>query len=136
MTCMNQTSDSHNNKPANRLPSSFAAAWSGLAHTMRTQRNMRIHMAVALMVAGLGGVLRIASWEWCTLVLTVSGVVCLELMNTALEATVDLVTLESRPLARSAKDAAAAAVLVMAGASVVIGLVIFLPRMILLMGGR
>ena len=66
--------------------------------------------------------------------LAIAAVLCVELLNTALEAAVDLITPDPHPLARTAKDVAAAAVLVMAIASVILGLVIFLPRMLLLVG--
>jgi len=127
---MNATGDSHNNKQTRDLRDSFAAAWSGLARTIRTQRNMRVHLIVAATVTGIGGMLQISAGEWCALVLTITGVMCLELMNTALEATVDLVTSETHPLARIAKDAAAAAVLLMSAGSVMIGLLIFVPRLL------
>jgi undecaprenol kinase len=95
---------------------------------------MRVHLFAALTVLAIGIVFQISAWEWCTLAITIAGVVSLELMNTALETAVNLVTLEAHPLARAAKDTAAAAVLVMAMASVIIGLVIFLPRVLHLVG--
>ncbi len=131
---MSQTTDSRNNIPANGLLRSFSAAWSGLVNAVRTQRNMRVHLIVALTVAAVGVAFQISAGEWCMLAITIAGVLSLELINTALEATVDLVTREAHSLARTAKDAAAAAVLVMAVASVIIGLFIFLPRIILIVG--
>jgi diacylglycerol kinase len=131
---MSQPQNSRNRVRVNTLWSSFSAAWCGLVTATRTQRNMRVHLALALAAGGLGELFRISSWEWCTLVLVIAAVLCLELLNTALEAAVDLISPEPHPLARTAKDAAAAAVLVMASASVILGLVIFLPRMLALVG--
>ena len=131
---MNQPQMSHKRIRANTLRSSFLAAWCGLVSATQTQRNMRVHLLCAFAAAGLGAMFRISSWEWCSLVLVIAAVLSVELLNTALEATVDLLAPDLHPLARTAKDAAAAAVLVIAIASVILGLVIFLPRMLLLVG--
>jgi undecaprenol kinase len=131
---MSKTTDSRNNSRTHELLRSLAAAWTGLASAVRTQRNVRVHLIAALTVLAIGIVFQISTSEWCTLAITIAGVVSLELMNTALETAVNLVTLEAHPLARTAKDTAAAAVLVMAMASVIIGLVIFLPRVLHVVG--
>lgn len=131
---MRQANSEHNPSPANTLGSSFAAAWTGLRDATKTQRNLRIHLMCALAAAAAGGFLRVSPMEWCILVLTVAAVLCLELLNTALEAAVDLMSPATHPLARTAKDTAAASVLVMAGASVVIGVVLFVPRLLPFLG--
>lgn len=66
--------------------------------------------------------------EWSIVVLLIGGMLALEMMNAAIERVVDLVTLENHPLAKHAKDLAAGAVLVYAISSVVIGLIIFVPK--------
>ena len=71
--------------------------------------------------------------EWCILVLVIGMVIALEMVNTALERCVDLVTKDYKELAKNAKDVAAGAVLVMSMFSVVIGILIFLPKIIILM---
>lgn len=119
--------------PSKGLVRSFAAAWAGLAHAVRTQRNMRIHLGVVVVVAVAASVLRISRWEACVLALTATLVLVLELLNTSLEAAIDLYCPEHHPLARIAKDTAAAAVLVAAGASVMIGLVVFVPHLLALL---
>lgn len=115
-----------------RLLRSFAAAWAGLAHAVRTQRNMRIHMGFAIAVAAAAAILRVSRWEACLLTIVVALVLALELLNTALEAAIDLCSPQRQPLARIAKDTAAAAVLVAAGASVMIGVVVFVPHLLAL----
>jgi diacylglycerol kinase len=126
----------HNDEPASvhskRLVRSFAAAWAGLAHAVRTQRNMRIHLGVVVAVAAAACACRVSRWEACVLALTATLVLVLELLNTSLEAAIDLYSPERHPLARIAKDTAAAAVLVAAGASVIIGMIVFLPHLLAL----
>jgi diacylglycerol kinase len=81
------------------------------------------------MVVGLGTFLGLATAEWFAILLCITLVIALELVKTAVEACVDLVTRETHPLARTAKDVAAGAVLVGVVGSVLIGAVIFVPRL-------
>lgn len=81
------------------------------------------------MVVGLGTFLGLGTAEWIAILLCITLVITLELVNTAVEACVDLVTRETHPLARTAKDVAAGAVLVGIVGSVLIGAVIFVPRL-------
>ncbi len=81
------------------------------------------------MVVGLGTFLGLGTAEWITVVLCTTLVIALELVNTAVDACVDLVTREMHPLARTAKDVAAGAVLVGAVGSILIGVIIFAPRL-------
>ena len=85
-------------------------------------------MLFTILVAVMCFLLKVDSTELCILVLIIGAVWSAEAMNSALERVVDLVTLEKKPLAKAAKDLAAGSVLIMAMASVVIGLVIFLPK--------
>ncbi len=116
------------------LLSSFRAAFAGLGSVVRTQRNMAIHLGVATLVVVAGAVLGFALWEWAILFLTIALVLVAETFNTALESLVDLASPEKRPLARRTKDLAAAAVLLAALFSVVIGGILFLPRLWMLLG--
>ncbi|MGH2411630.1 MAG: diacylglycerol kinase family protein, partial [Chloroflexota bacterium] len=77
----------------------------------RTQRNMRIHVGAAAAVLALAGVLRVARVELAVLLLCILAVLTLEMLNTVVEAVVDLATEEYHPLAKIAKDVAAGAVL-------------------------
>ena len=81
----------------------------------------------------MGFLLKIKTAEWCILVLTIASVWGAEAMNAALERNVDLVTEEWKPLAKKAKDLAAGAVLIYAIGSVIIGIIIFLPKLISLL---
>jgi diacylglycerol kinase len=106
---------------------SFAHAFAGLVYALRTQRNARIHAAAAIVVGALAGWLRVSTIELGVLALTVGLVFAGELFNTALEATVDLLSPEYHAQAKVAKDVAAGAVLVLSLAAVVVGLAILGP---------
>lgn len=110
------------------MADSFFYAGRGLIDTLASQRNMKIHLLASIAVIAAGLYFRISSLEWVMLILTIGLVMTLEIINTAIECAVDLITRERQPLARKAKDAAAGAVLLAAGLSVIIGLIIFTPR--------
>jgi diacylglycerol kinase (ATP) len=110
----------------NRLHS-FHYAFAGWWYVLRTQRNAWIHALVTLVVVLLALWLRLPRWDWAILILTFMAVWMAEFMNTALEAVVDLAMPDIHPLAKMAKDVAAAAVLVGAIGAVVIGLLILGP---------
>jgi diacylglycerol kinase len=110
------------------LLDSFRHAFSGLATALRSQRNVRIHALVSLAVVGLGLWLRLTLAEWALLALAIGLVWITELLNTAIEAAIDLTSPDPHPLARISKDAAAAAVLVAALTAVVIGGLMLVPR--------
>ncbi|HEY5916181.1 MAG TPA: diacylglycerol kinase family protein [Chryseolinea sp.] len=95
--------------------------WSGIAD----QRNLKFQLGVAIVVIGAGFYLTITAIEWCIILLCIAMVIGLELVNTALENLVDLVTLERKPLAGKIKDIAAGAVLIVSILSVIIGVIIF-----------
>jgi diacylglycerol kinase len=115
---------------AHTLWSSFGFAFAGLRYCFRTQRNFRIHLAIAL-VAAVGGIFLGLSWvEWAMFAVTVTLVLSAEMVNTMMEALVDLVTAEYHPLARVAKDVAAGIVLLTAIGAVAVGLAIFLPKLL------
>ena len=109
------------------LLTSFRHAFSGVWYVLRTQRNARIHLTVALVVIALGLWLGLSYAEWAIIVLTIGLVLAAESFNTVAEAAVDLATAERHPLAKIAKDVAAGAVLLMAITAVVVGLLILGP---------
>jgi len=109
---------------------SFGHAFEGVAYILRTQRNARIEIAVGIAAVALAAWLGITAVEWAVLVLTIVIVLALEWMNTALELAVSLASPEPHPLAKAAKDVAAACVLLGAVASIVVGLVLFTPRLL------
>lgn len=114
---------------ARNFVQSLSFALTGLLHAVRGQPNLRIHVIVATLAVITGFVLRISRVEWAVIALLVAMVIALELLNTAIEAVVDLASPTFHPLAKAAKDTAAAAILVAALGSVVTGLLIFLPRL-------
>lgn len=110
----------------------FGYAFSGLWYTLRTQRNMRVHLTIALLALLVGLFLRISPVEFAIIFLAIVAVFTAEMFNTVLELCVDLASPEYSPLAKAAKDVAAGAVLFSAIISVIIGLLIFLPHIIAL----
>lgn len=108
---------------------SFACAGAGVVHGLRTQRNVRIHAAATVLAAILAALLKISAAEWVMILLTVGLVWATELINTAVEATVDLISPEDHELARIAKDTSSGAVLVAAVMAVGVGAIIFGPRL-------
>ena len=105
----------------------FRYAFHGWFYVLRTQRNAWIHTVVALVVLILGIWLWLPARDWAVLVLTIAMVFAAEFINTAIEAVVDLASPEIHPLAKVGKDVGAAAVLVAAIASVLVGLLILGP---------
>ena len=95
---------------------SIGHALRGLAALMRTEPNARIHAVATMLVIVAGALLRLSALEWGLIALAITCVWAAEALNTAIEAVVDLVSPESRPLAARAKDVAAGAVLVAARA--------------------
>jgi len=115
-------------KVARDLPASLRYATQGLVYALASQRNFRLQVVLGILALILGLWLGLAPLELGVLVLTVAAVLVLELLNTATEAAVDLaIGRQFHPLARIAKDCAAAAVLVAALASILIALLLLSP---------
>ncbi len=110
------------------LPMSFFHAFRGVFESVRTERNLLIHFSAVVMVVFFGFLLRIDLAEWLVCVVCFGMVISAELLNTALEVTVDICSPELQPRAKLAKDAAAGAVLIAAIAAAVAGSIIFLPK--------
>jgi diacylglycerol kinase len=108
-----------------RLSKSFQFAFKGIAVAFNEQLNLKIHAVATLLVFVLGFYFKITTTEWLVLLLTTSLVIGLELINTAIEYMVDLVSLEQNPLAGKIKDVAAGAVLIASAGAFVIGVIIF-----------
>ncbi len=104
---------------------SFNHAFAGIMYAARTQPNMRAHLIIALLVILAAMMLRLERDYIVDLVVLIAVVLSLELLNTAIESIVDLLTVTHHPLAKTAKDAAAGAVLIASVASVVVGYLIF-----------
>lgn len=103
----------------------FYTAYEGVVATFRTERNFRIHVLATLVIVAAGWFFDVSQVDWILLILAISLVLGTELMNTAVEATVNLFSPDIHPLAKKAKDAAAGAVLISSLAAAVIGLIVF-----------
>ncbi|MEC0181433.1 diacylglycerol kinase family protein [Paenibacillus peoriae] len=103
----------------------FRYAAEGMIYALRTQVNMRIHVVVALLVIIAGLYLRISRLDWLFVCVAMALVIVAELINTAVEAAVDLISPDIHPLAKAAKDTAAGAVLLAAVFAVIIGIFVF-----------
>ena len=112
------------------LYKSFGYAFQGIFNTIRTERNIKIHCAAAILVTIFGIWLQISKTEWMICFILFGLILALELVITAVEATVDLFTEERKSLAKKAKDAAAGAVLIVAIFAAVIGILIFIPKLL------
>lgn len=106
---------------------SFAHAFHGWGHVLRTQHNAWIHSTIATIVFILAIWLRLPPRDWAVLILTTAMVFSAEFVNTAIEAVVDLASPDRHPLAKIGKDVGAAAVLVAALAAILIGLLLLGP---------
>ena len=106
---------------------SFACAFAGFREVVRSGRNAKIHVVVALFVIAVGFWLNISRTDWAIVVLTIGAIFAAEAANTAIESVVDLVSPEHHELARRAKDCAAGTVLVMVIAAVAVGILTLGP---------
>jgi diacylglycerol kinase len=112
------------------LRSSFRYAFAGLWWALTTQRNMRIHVALGAAAFVLGLLLRLSTMELALVVLTATVVLAAEMLNTVIEAAVDLASPAYHPLARIAKDVSAGAVLVTSLGAIAVGLLVYLPHLL------
>lgn len=116
------------------LRHAFACAQAGLRYAVASQRNFKVHAAFTVLAVIIGAVLRISPIEWAAIVVCIFSVLAFELINTAVESAIDLVSPEWNELAKRAKDCAAASVYVAALGSVVVAAIIFAPRALMLAG--
>lgn len=112
------------------LLKSFYYAFQGIKVNILTERNLAIHFLVMLLVIVCGFVFKISVTEWLICILLFGFVITLELMNTAIETAIDICMPEINPKAKLAKDTSAGAVLVVAIVAVVIGIIIFGPKVL------
>lgn len=117
-----------------RFVISVRNATKGIWSAVRSERHMRFHLVAAVVVLLVAGVLGFSPLEWSLLVAVIAVMIAFELLNTAIEALVDLVQPEHHPLAGKVKDIAAGACLIFAMGAAVIGCLLFIPRLIDLLG--
>lgn len=112
------------------LYKAFIHAFNGLLFFFRNDRNGRIHLLAAMIVVMMAAFLHLAAMEWAVILVCIAWVMALEMLNHALEKLCDAVHPETHPFIKAAKDVAAGAVLVSAIISMIIGLIIFLPKIV------
>ncbi len=118
-----------------RLLDSFKYAFQGIKQTYKGEQNLKIHTFIAILVLVFAFFLKISLFEWVTVLILIGLVLMAEFFNTAIEYTVDLASPKVHPLAKAAKDTASAGVLIMAIISAIIGLLIFVPKIVTFLGG-
>lgn len=126
----------NNNKKAsmdkkNSIFSSFKCAFCGIITALKKERNIKIHFVAMFIVIVLGFLLKISQIEWIVCLILFALVIGAELINSAIESTVDLAMPDIHEKAKFAKDVAAGAVLFIAIVSLIIGIIIFMPKLIL-----
>jgi diacylglycerol kinase len=114
-----------------KLIKSFIYAWSGIKTSFKSEANFKIHMVAATVAIALGVLLNLSNTEWCAIILCIAFVLSIEMMNTAIEKLCDVVHKDTHPVIKMVKDIAAGAVLVAAVSSLIIGTIIFLPKIIM-----
>ena len=111
-----------------KLINSFKYAFEGVISSFKTERNMKIHIFVMILVITAGILLKINRYEWIICVLCFAMVIGGELLNTAIETVVDIAMPYKNEKAKNAKDVSAGAVLVFAIGAAICGLIIFVPK--------
>lgn len=116
-----------------RLRKSFGYAFKGIDDVIEHEPNMKIHVVVAILVVIMAFILKVSIIEWIILVLLIGTVLAAETINTTIENLVDMYTKEYDEKAKIVKDTAAGTVLIFAITSAIIGLIIFIPKIIYLL---
>lgn len=111
----------------------FRYAWNGIKEVYKTEKNFRIHLMIALIVIGAAFVLELSPLEWTAIMIVIAIVLSLEMINSAIEKLLDHIAPEQHPVIGSIKDITAGAVLVASIGSVIIGIIIFLPKLLSLL---
>lgn len=113
-----------------KLIESFKYAFTGIKTAIKKEQNMKIHFAIATLVVILGILLKISKIEWIICIISIAMVISAEAFNTAIETTIDMITTEKNEKAKIAKDVSAGAVLIVAIGTAIIGIIIFLPKIV------
>jgi len=113
-----------------KLINSFKYAIEGIASSLKTERNLKIHITMMCLVIIAGMIFKISRIEWCICLILFGLVLSAELFNTAIETVVNLVMPEYHELAKKAKDISAGGVLILAIISAILGVMLFLPKIL------
>ncbi len=111
-----------------RIISSIKNSWNGLKVAYKNEQSMYIHLVCTVILLVLSFLLEISMTQWLIIIAIIGLTLVVELLNTAIESTVDLVTKEFHPLAKVAKDTASAAEFILTLTSTIIALMIFIPK--------
>jgi diacylglycerol kinase (ATP) len=111
---------------------SFVYAWEGIVSFFRKEHNAQIHLAATVLVLVLSVTLGINKWEAIAVVFSIAFVWITEMINTAIEKTIDFISIEKHPQIKLVKDIAAGAVLIASIAAVIVGCFVFIPKLIAL----
>lgn len=117
-----------------RFIRSFGYSIEGLKYAYKYEQSMLIHIIATIFVVCVNFFFQVTGIEWLITILAIGMVLSAELINTAIEAVVDLVTLEINPLAKIAKDCGSAATFVLACMAAAIGCVVYIPYIINMLG--
>lgn len=109
---------------------SFVYAAKGIRHTLLTEHNFRIHIVMAIIAILLGFLLEISSLEWVSIIIVIGIMFAAEIFNSSIEELTDLVSPDKNKLAGIVKDLSAGAVLILAITAFIVGIIIFLPKII------
>ncbi len=121
-----------NGNAFSRYIKSFCHALNGIDYACRYEHNMLIIVIATIFTVAMGILFNISAYEWLFCVMSIGAVAATEMINSAIEAVVDLVTTEIHPLAKIAKDTASSATLIFSITSLVGALIIFIPKIIIL----
>ncbi|MGZ3956137.1 MAG: diacylglycerol kinase family protein [Flavisolibacter sp.] len=111
---------------------SFRYAWEGIVSFFRWEHNAQIHLVVTILVAILSLTLKLANWEAVAVVFSVALVWVAEMFNTVVEKTMDYISTVTHPQVKMIKDIAAGAVLITAIAALIVGCIVFIPKLLAL----
>lgn len=114
-----------------KCQNAFLCALNGLVKAIKTERNLKIDILIAIVVIIFGFVLKINNYEWIFCIFSIGIMLFAELINTAIETVVDMYTREKNEMAKRAKDISAGAVLVLAVNIAIVGGIIFIPKIFL-----
>ncbi len=107
---------------------SFSYAWAGIKAVLSTEHNTWIHLFLTALAMALGFALQISNAEFILLLIVIAMVWVAEIFNTCIEKIMDFITTENHPKIRQIKDMAAAAVLISSFAALIVGAIIFIPK--------
>ena len=112
---------------ANRFKS-FTYAWSGIKELLRTEHNTWVHLFITIITVTLGLIFKLAIGEWAALIICMTMVWTAEIFNTCIEKLLDFISTDRHPQIKNIKDMAAAAVLIASWAAIIVGAIIFIPK--------